>query len=471
MSSRKIATERNLEQLIDAQQAIFDDNVAIRVSHVSKVYQIYASPKDRLKQAILARISRVFGRTPKRYFREFAAVQAANFEIRKGEIVGIIGKNGSGKSTLLQIICGTLYPTSGCVEINGRVAALLELGSGFNPEFTGRENVYMNASILGLTEAEIDLKYDDIVAFADIGEFIDRPVKTYSSGMLVRLAFGVIAHVDADILVVDEALSVGDAFFVQKCMRFLRSFMKTGTILFVSHDTGAVLNLCNTAIWLQGGEVMAQGDAKQVTDCYLKTLYESLQGGSGEISPSPTQPSRVVATRDMRLDFLNQTNLRNDIELFEFSEQGTSFGKLGARISNAYISDRNHQPLSWVVGGEAAELHVECSVFESLRNPIVGFQVRDRLGQVIFGDNTYVALLGQTLHASAGNTIIVSFSFVMPVLPVGDYTVSLAIADGTQDEHVQQHWLNDAISFKSHSSSVSSGLMGIPMQEIHMVVR
>lgn len=220
-----------------------DDNIAIRVSNLSKCYQIYNAPRDRLKQFVLPRLHRLAGRAPKQYFREFWALRDVSFEIKKGETVGIIGRNGSGKSTLLQMICGTLNPTSGSIQTNGRIAALLELGSGFNPEFTGRENVYMNASVLGLRNEEIDTRFEDIVTFSDIGDFIEQPVKTYSSGMMVRLAFAVIAHVDAEILVVDEALAVGDAFFTQKCMRFLRNFMKTGTILFVSHDTGAVVNL------------------------------------------------------------------------------------------------------------------------------------------------------------------------------------------------------------------------------------
>lgn len=460
---------------MSSENAAAQDDIAIRVRGLGKVYQIYASPKDRLKQAVMSRVRRLFGRPPHHYFREFTALKDADFVIRKGETVGILGKNGSGKSTLLQIICGTLYPSSGTVEINGRVAALLELGSGFNTEFTGRENVYMNAAILGLTEAEIDAKYDDIVAFAEIGDFIDQPVKTYSSGMLVRLAFGVIAHVDADILVVDEALSVGDVFFVQKCMRFLRSFMKTGTVLFVSHDTGAVLNLCESAIWLENGNVIAQGDPKSVTEGYLKKLYESLQGESSEPTSTRSEiaPEHRPATvaRDMRLDFINGTNLRNDIELFQFVDDGSAFGKGGARITHVSLTDRDDQPLSWIVGGEPVTLRVDCSAAVALRSPIVGFQVRDRLGQVIFGDNTYLALLDNRVPAEAGQTLTVSFDFVMPILPAGDYTMSFAIADGTQEEHVQHQWLNDAIGFKSHSSSVSSGLVGIPMQNIQMVVK
>lgn len=199
------------------------DNVAICIDGVSKYFEIYEKPAHRLLQMIF--------RGHRQYYRPFWALHDISFEVKRGECVGIIGRNGAGKSTLLQIITGTLTPSAGKVHIKGRVAALLELGSGFNPEFTGRENVYLNASILGLTNKEIDARYDDIVAFADIGEFIDQPIKSYSSGMVVRLAFAVVAHVDADVLIVDEALSVGDAFFTQKCMRFLRRFMKDNTVL------------------------------------------------------------------------------------------------------------------------------------------------------------------------------------------------------------------------------------------------
>ena len=224
--------------------------LAINVSNLGKVYQIYDRPEDRLKFSIISRLRGLAGLQSKSYYRKFWALRNVSLKVKKGETFGIIGCNGSGKSTLLQIICGTLPPTHGKVDISGRVAALLELGSGFNPEFTGRENVYLYASILGLTKEEINARYNDILLFADIGSFIDQPVKTYSSGMVVRLAFAVVAHVDADILVIDEALSVGDVFFTQKCMRFLRDFKKTKTLIFVSHDTGAVLNLCDRAILL-----------------------------------------------------------------------------------------------------------------------------------------------------------------------------------------------------------------------------
>ena len=243
------------------QTSAIEGEFAVRLDSVAKCYQIYERPQDRLKQSIMPRLQSLVGKERTRYYREFWALKGVDLHVRKGETVGIVGRNGSGKSTLLQILCGTLNPSAGSVEVNGRVCALLELGSGFNPEFTGRENVYMNGAVLGLTREQIDERFDDIVAFADIGEFIEQPVRTYSSGMYVRLAFAVIAHADADVLVIDEALSVGDVFFGQKCMRFLREFMKHGTVIFVSHDTSAVLNLCDRVVWMQEGVVVEEGEA------------------------------------------------------------------------------------------------------------------------------------------------------------------------------------------------------------------
>ena len=202
---------------------------------------------------------------------------------KRGETVGIIGRNGSGKSTLLQMICGTLNPTGGSIQTHGRIAALLELGSGFNPEFSGRENVYMNGAVLGLSREDIDQRFDAIAAFADIGEFIEQPVKTYSSGMYVRLAFAVIAHVDAEILVIDEALAVGDAVFTQKCMRFLRKFKEEGTLIFVSHDMGSVLNLCERAVWLHHGQLRQMGESKEIAEAYLQYTLQEVYGQDAKL--------------------------------------------------------------------------------------------------------------------------------------------------------------------------------------------
>ena len=445
------------------------NDIAIRVINLSKRYEIYDTPRDRLKQFVAPRLQRLVGQLSKQYFREFWALKDVSFEVKKGETVGIIGRNGSGKSTLLQMICGTLHPTSGSIQTNGRIAALLELGSGFNHEFTGRENVYMNASVLGLSNDEIDARFDEIVAFADIGEFIEQPVKTYSSGMMVRLAFAVIAHVDADILVVDEALSVGDAFFTQKCMRFLRNFMKTGTVLFVSHDTGSIRSLCNHAMWLEKGQVIQEGSAKEVCELYLEAFFEAQQGkGSTTRLKAFNKPDYSLPTKDHRLDFINTSNLRNDLQVFKFDPDAASFGKGGAQIHDVRLLDEDENLLAWIVGGEKVTLRVMVHAVQELDSPIVGFYVKDRLGQTLFGDNTYLSYKEQCVHCLEGGELQADFVFYMPLLPSGEYSITIAIANGTQEIHEQHHWIHDAVLFKSESSSIASGLIGIPMLKIKL---
>jgi lipopolysaccharide transport system ATP-binding protein len=437
-----------------------DDDIAIRVNNLSKCYHIYDRPRDRLLQ-MLAR-----GR--KQFYREFWALKDISFEVKKGETVGIVGRNGSGKSTLLQMICGTLNPSGGTIRTNGRIAALLELGSGFNPEFTGRENVYLNGAVLGLSRQEIEARFDDIAAFADVGEFIEQPVKTYSSGMMIRLAFAVIAHVDADILVVDEALAVGDAFYTQKCMRFLRDFMKSGTVLFVSHDTASIKNLCNHAIWLEKGKLVEVGSPKTICEHYLEAFYEVQQG------KSTTTKLRIhkrvdesLPVKDQRLSFINSTNLRNDLQIFKFNPEAASFGKGGAQIVSVFLLDQDEIPLAWIVGGEKVTLRVVVQAHEDLPSPIIGFFVKDRLGQVLFGDNTYLTYR-DLVQCMAGETLQADFVFYMPLLPPSDYSITVAIANGTPHAHVQHQWIHDAVMFKSDSSSVAAGLIGIPMLEVRL---
>ena len=447
----------------------YSDDVAICIDGVSKYFEIYEKPAHRLLQMIF--------RGHRRYYRPFWALHDISFEVKRGECVGIIGRNGAGKSTLLQIITGTLAPSAGKVCIKGRVAALLELGSGFNPEFTGRENVYLNASILGLSNKEIDARYDDIVAFADIGEFIDQPIKSYSSGMVVRLAFAVVAHVDADVLIVDEALSVGDAFFTQKCMRFLRRFMKDNTVLFVSHDVAAVNSLCNRAVLLEQGTIKALGNPKDITEQYLADMYESVQGKS-EVphESSSAVPERVSFLlkagthdyRDMRQDIINTSTLRNDIEVFRFDEEGAAFGKGGATIEQVLLEDEKGAPLNWIVGGERVTLQIFCMAHEKLTSPIIGFHLKDRLGQSLFGDNTYLSYADKPLTVSAGQLFTAKFTFRMPVLEAGDYSFAVAVANGTQAEHVQHQWRHDAVMLTSTTTSCTGGIVGIPMLDIKM---
>lgn len=444
------------------------DDIAIRVSNLSKCYHLYDTPRERLKQFILPRLRRVAGKAQKQYFREFWALKDVSFEVKKGETIGIIGRNGAGKSTLLQILCGTLTPTGGTVEIKGRVAALLELGAGFNPEFTGRENVYMNASVLGLSKEEIDARFDNIAAFADIGEFIEQPVKTYSSGMYVRLAFAVIVHVDADILIIDEALAVGDAFFVQKCMRFLRDFMERGTVLFVSHDTGAVVNLCGYALWLQQGSVKLAGSPKEISEQYLKEQYQAIQGDVSLPASKTIEASKldIHDFHDMRRDFINATPLRNDIEVFRFSPDASSFGSGNGAIVRVCLEDTEGKPLAWVVGGEIVRLKLAVRLANNLPNLIFGFYVKDRLGQHLFGDNTHLSFVDHPLCGLANEEWAVAFTFRMPTMPVGDYSIDVAMGAGTQNDHAVQHWIHDALTFVSHTSSGHMGLVGIPMLDI-----
>lgn len=438
--------------------------VVLNVENLTKVYKLYNSPFDRFKESLHP--------LRKKFHHEFHALNDVSFQALQGETVGIIGRNGSGKSTLLKILTGVLSPSAGATQVNGRVLALLELGAGFNPELTGIENIYFNGMLLGAGRDEMDRKLNAILAFADIGEFVFQPVKTYSSGMYVRLAFAVIANMDADILIVDEALSVGDAFFVQKCMRFLRKFIERGTLIFVSHDAGAIASLCSRVIWIDRGGVKRDGEPKEVTEAYLADLYESQQGQSvyqGSVSLKKNIDSSV-GLRDMRQDFLNASNQRNDIQLFTFKEGGQTFGKGGAEIELVTILDQHGQPLSWCVGGENVTLLIRCVVREYLAKPVVGFVVKDRLGLAIFADNTYLACLGETQVAQKGQTIEVRFSFRMPVMPIGDYSISVAIADGTQEEHIQHQWINDALIFKIQTSIVCHGLVGIPMSQIEMQI-
>lgn len=440
-------------------------DVAVCVRSLYKHYRVYKRSSDRVWQFLLG--------NRKQLYRKFQALENITFDVRRGETFGILGRNGAGKSTLLELICGTAAPNSGSVEVNGRVAALLELGAGFNPEFTGRENVYMNAEIMGLTPKEIDSRFDSIVEFSGVRDFIDEPVKTYSSGMYMRLAFAVMVHLDADILVIDEALAVGDAFFTQKCMRFLNEFRKRGTLLFVSHDTASVVALCDRAIWLDQGRVRDIGKAKDVCEAYLAAFFEDQQGAK-EVDNHTTLDIRLesdkneLMPRDQRLEFINLSPLRNDIEMFAFNLDGGAFGKGGAKITHVQLADKQNMPLSWVVGGEIVTLSVRVRALVDISKPIIGFYVKNKLGQNLFGDNTYLTYIANPISVGKGQIFKALFSFRMPILPVGDYSIAVAVAEGTQDEHVQHHWIHDAIVFKSHASSVSMGLVGIPMLDISL---
>lgn len=478
------------------------EDFVIRAENISKRYHIWTSPGARLKYSALSQLHRTLrsvlprdsaplaalARRRDALSRDFFALHDVSFQVPRGTSLGIIGRNGSGKSTLLQIITGTLTPTTGRAEVRGRVAALLELGSGFNPEFTGRENVRLNAALHGFEPTQIDERMDSILAFADIGDFVDQPVKTYSSGMMLRLAFAVVAHLDADVLIVDEALAVGDVFFVQKCMAFLRKFQETGVLLLVTHDPTTITSLCQQAIWLDQGHLRMNGSPKAVTEAYLEAFFkagaEAKLGAGAAVRPGATLPAAdsgpeekaVLARRDARLEWINRTPLRNDVEVFEFDAKAASFGIGGGRITDVALADAaDGEPVSWIVGGETVVLRVRAESAEALRGPIVGFYIKNHLGQQLFGDNTFFTTHGVPGNAPvtvpAGAHFEAAFTFQMPVLPVGDYTFTVALAEGTQEDHVMHHWVHDALALKSVASPLRvGGLVGIPMLNVKLEV-
>jgi lipopolysaccharide transport system ATP-binding protein len=453
--------------------------VIIRVSDLGKGFHSYEHPSDRLKQTLYGLAARLspfpslkakLSRRALACARIFWALRHVDLEVRRGETVGIIGRNGSGKSTLLQMVCGTLTPTEGAVTTLGRVAALLELGSGFDVEFTGRENVYMNGQLHGLTKEQIDERFDKIAAFADIGDFLEQPVKTYSSGMFVRLAFAVIAHVDADVLIIDEALAVGDAFFTQKCMRFLRKFMQTGTVLFVSHDSSAIRGLCTRAMWMDHGKVIDIGDAKDVCNRYLEAYYEEHQGKSRAPAISRSaEVASVEARRDRRerYDLLTNPALQN----FVFDPEKALSQADAATIERVEMQKDDGAPLLWIVGGERVTLRITAQFHEAVGQPVFGFTVKDKLGRMLFGDNTFWLGTEERDSVPAGERIVAEFEFKMPILLPGDYAVDIAIADASRARDTQVlRWQHDAHLFRSDSATSSTGLIGMPMHEISLEV-
>jgi lipopolysaccharide transport system ATP-binding protein len=430
----------------------------IEVGRVSKIYQIYDSPKDRLKQLL--------SRGRRQHYREFAAIRDLSFCVERGQTLGVIGRNGAGKSTLLQMICGILTPTAGDIIVRGRIAALLELGAGFNPEFTGRENVYISAAVYGLSRPEVDDRFDRIVAFADIGQFLDQPVKTYSSGMFVRLAFAVIAHVDADILVIDEALAVGDVFFQQKCMRFLRQFQaRGGTMLFVSHDASAIVNLCRTALWLKkpSASDYVMGDADEVCKAYLKDFYA--QQTQDEAPAAAAKPNREVAAAaplDAAVTFTPDAIAPAVVQISGFNAGGESFGRGGGRFVDACFVNAGGQRVETARAGDPVAVRLQVRIQQEVVHPAFGITIKDRLGQFIISEGTDQAFRSASIVLAAGDLVTVEFGFRMPELLQGHYTVDIAFAEGLGHDHVQHHWIHDAIALTSLNGRLVQGICGLP---------
>lgn len=402
--------------------------IAINVNDVSKLYKLYDKPSDRFVEAL--------GLSKRKRYKEHYALNNVSFNIKQGETVGIIGTNGSGKSTILKIITGVLNPTGGNVEIAGRISALLELGAGFNMEYTGLENVYLNGTMIGFKKEEIDEKLDDILKFADIGEFIHQPVKTYSSGMFVRLAFAVAINIDPEILIVDEALSVGDVFFQAKCYKKFEEFKKLGkTILFVSHDLGSVAKYCDRVILLNKGKKVDEGEPKRIIDLYKKILVNQVDSVSNE----------TVAN----------VEIENWKERLKVNPNQEEYGNGMANIVDYAIIDDEGNITDSISKGMQFKIKFKVAFNASIENPIFAFTIKDLKGTEITGTNTMYERIN-TEVVGAGDVKVVTFTQNMN-LQGGEYLLSLGCTGYIGDTFEVFHRLYDVCNITVISDKNSVG--------------
>lgn len=402
---------------------------AIEVCDLGKCYQIYKHPSDRLKQAL--------ARWKKKYYREFWAVKGVSFSVRRGESVGVIGRNGSGKSTLMQIIAGTLHPTEGSVRVNGQISALLELGAGFNPEFTGRENVYLAGSIRGFTKKRVTELFDEIVEFADIGDFIDQPVKTYSSGMYVRLAFAVAAQVRPEILVVDEALAVGDVFFQQRCHKYMREELADTTKLLVTHDLNAVANHCDRAIVMHRGGVAFEGEPLDAIAFYTRIVHTEQFGGAK--GPGAAGELRRANSGEMA------RAVDDDIPWVPVPEDKTG-GAGAVVIRRVALVDTEGRAVRAIQPRDAYSCYFEIDVPEPKEDLIFGVVMNDRFGNAVFGDNTLSKPKAE-LGCPEPGRYVVKLDYMWPEVRPAEYTATFGIGEGKHaHHHTVQCWAHNIVS-------------------------
>lgn len=422
-----VSAEPNSDPIIDFQA-------------VSKSYPIYASPADRLRE--LATFNR------HSFHQDFWALHDVSFQVRRGETFCIIGENGSGKSTLLQIVAGILKPSQGTVSVKGRVSALLELGSGFNPEFTGRDNVYLNAAILGLTTAEIDRKYKDIEGFAEIGEFIRQPVKTYSSGMIVRLAFAVAIHVDPDIILVDEALAVGDIYFRQRCMRKVHELRTRGiTILFVSHAIGDVKAIGDRTMWLERGRIRDHGETDQVVSKYLAAMVEK---DSAYLQLRPAAPAENAPHTEAPEVVEGIPNIDH------------RYGDGRAEVLGIAVFDTYGRRLQLLEPASRVVVRISARAKGPLAVPNIGFMLRNHLGIDFAGTNT-VREGFELPPMTDGDVYTVDFHLDLPELYPSTFSFSPAIADGTLHSYTMCDWIDNAITLQmGHGEGQVYGYLHLP---------
>ncbi|MEQ8541415.1 MAG: ABC transporter ATP-binding protein [Coleofasciculus sp. D1-CHI-01] len=407
--------------------------IAISLTNVSKCYKRYNRPLDRLKEIVLPGKSRA---------QEFWALRDINLDVAPGETLGIVGQNGSGKSTLLQIIAGTLTPTTGEVWVNGRVSALLELGSGFNPEFTGRQNVFFNGQILGLSREEIAAKFDSIAAFADIGDFLDQPVKTYSSGMVVRLAFAVVANIDPTILIVDEALAVGDTRFQARCMKRIRQLKEQGvTILFVSHDSASVKMLCNRAALMNCGSIIEVGTPKTVVDHYIALL-----------SSENTRNNQEILSPRKRLELNQEKQSYTKIDCLQKHRHGNQL----AVIKDVNILDANNRQVKTIETGSSFQVLLRLQSQAKLSDLVIGISIRNLMGLVMYGTNTKL-MNCQLPKSDIGQKVSVRFQLPC-YLHKGVYTVTVGIHS---EEGFSYDWIDDLVVFEVVNGNHCEGIVDL----------
>jgi len=412
---------------------------AITVNNVSKNYRIYPNPSARLKELIYRK---------RRFHQDFWALKNISFDVKQGSSFGIIGANGSGKSTLLQIIAGTLSPTEGKIGLSGRVAALLELGAGFNPEFTGKENTFLNGAILGLPRDEIVQKLPKIERFAEIGDFIDQPVKTYSSGMYVRLAFAIAIHVDPEILLVDESLAVGDIYFQQRCMHRIRQMRAEGkTILLVSHDVAAIKNLCDSALWLEQGTIKDYGTPDQVVARYLAALTLRRDPYLGEKNSNVLE-STVDSSDELMTNFVVRTLPNVD----------DRWGNGDATVLGIQLLDETGRVPENLYHGDMLTVRVSVRFNRSVEQPIIGIIMRNRLGEEISGNNTSVENFELPI-AKAHQIYTVDFHLHLPVLQPGNYSFTPAVSNGTHLDFVVCDLVENAMSLTLKERETVYGYM------------
>ncbi len=404
--------------------------VAIRVDDVSKLYKLYDKPSDRLKESL--------GLTRKKLYKEHYALHNVSFDVKRGETVGIIGTNGSGKSTILKIITGVLNPSGGHVEIDGRISALLELGAGFNMEYTGIENIYLNGTMIGFSREEIDAKMQDILDFADIGDFVHQPVKTYSSGMFVRLAFAVAINIDPEILIVDEALSVGDVFFQAKCYKKFEDFKKMGkTILFVSHDLGSISKYCDRVVLLNRGKKLAEGTPKEMVSMYKRIMVnqdkaEEIAAHQMDMSFLEEDDEKEIKEAVCEGQWKNHYNLNPDVD---------EYGNGAAEIEDFAIIDENGNYTNAIVKGTRFRLKSKVKFKQDVHDPIFTYTFKNIQGVAITGTNTMYEKKDVPL-AKAGETYVATFEQDM-FLQGGEYLLSMSCTGYQGGEFQVYHRLYD----------------------------